>query len=321
MYKPPFNISPKILSHIGEIQEILGELKQFQLPKTAVKLRRENKIKTVHHSLAIEGNNLSEKQITALIEKKRVIGPKKQIQEVLNALNLYDQIETLDPLKEKELLKAHGTLMKDLVLSAGKYRHTGVGIIKGNMVGHVAPQAKMVPKLMKDLFDFLQAKNDVPFLIKACVFHYELEFIHPFEDGNGRIGRLWQQALLMRQSPLFEYISVETLIHKKQQQYYKVLEQCDKKGDSTLFVEFSLELILKALKLFQKNFRPSRPTNADRIALALEHFGKQKFSRKDYMIFHKAISTATASRDLVKAVVEKRLKKVGDKALAEYHQS
>ncbi|HXH76014.1 MAG TPA: Fic family protein [Bacteriovoracaceae bacterium] len=307
-----------ILALSIEIQDILGELKTSTLVKPSIKLRKENKIKTVHHSLAIEGNTLTEEQITALLEKKRVIGPKKHIQEVQNALKLYDDINTLNPFSEKDLLKSHSLLMQDLVESSGRYRSTNVGIIKGNKVGHVAPQAKVVSGHMKDLFAFMKSKDAIPLLIKACIFHYELEFIHPFEDGNGRMGRLWQQVLLMKHSEIFEFVSVESLIHKEQKKYYKVLEACDKAGNSTAFIEFSLELILIAVKEFKNVYRPSKITGVDRVRLALETFGKSGFTRKEYLNLHKDISTATASRDLASAVGGKILVRLGDKALATY---
>ena len=286
--------------------------------RPSLKLRKENKIKTIHHSLAIEGNTLTQEQVTALLEKKRVIGPKKQIREVINALNLYDRILSFDSLSEKDLLKAHSILMRDLVLSPGKYRTTSVGIIKGSKVSHVAPQAKMISGLMKNLFEFLKAKNDIPYLIKACIFHYELEFIHPFEDGNGRMGRLWQQAILIKHSVLFEYISFESLIHKKQKQYYKVLESCDKAGDSTAFIEFSLELIFEVLNEFSVENRPIKISGRERVELALAAFKKKVFTRKEYLNLYREISTATASRDLASAVKEKVLSRVGEKSLATY---
>jgi len=318
MYKTPFSITPKILNLTAKIQEIVGELKPYSLVKPSVKLRKENKIKTIHHSLAIEGNSLSEEQITALVENKRVLGPKVQITEVVNAIGLYEDLDKFDPSKEMDLLKAHSLLLKGLVKNAGKYRSSAVGIFKGNQVSHVVPQAKQVPSLMKDLFIFLNKDKETPWLIKACVFHYELEFIHPFEDGNGRMGRLWQQLLLMKQSPIFEFNSVETLIHKKQSQYYKVLEQCDLSGDSTSFIEFSLELILTSLESFRESYQPAKAKTSDRVKAALEHFGSREFTRKDYIQLHKGISTATASRDIANAVHNGLLKKDGDKALTTY---
>lgn len=318
MENPPFQLSTKILNLVAKIQEASGELKTGSISKPSVKLRKENKIRTVHSSLSIEGNSLSEEQMTAILEKKRVLGPKNQILEVQNALKVYESISNYNPLKERDLLQAHKDLMKDLVKRSGKYRVTQVGIFKATKVSHMAPPAQQVPKLMTDLFRFIVKNPDIPWLIKACVFHYELEFIHPFEDGNGRMGRLWQQLLLMKQSPIFEYISAETLIYKRQNEYYRVLEKCDKAGDSTLFIEFCLENILEALQNFQDIFYPQKVSNTDRIVFAVEYFGKRSFSRKDYMKLHKGISSATASRDLTRAVQEGLLRKKGDKSQAIY---
>ncbi|WP_415062013.1 Fic family protein [Bdellovibrio sp.] len=316
--KPPFQITLKILNLISQTQELVGELNGFSAQKPSVKLRKENKVRTVHHSLAIEGNSLTEEQMTAILENKRVIGPKKQIIEVKNALKLYDSLEQYNPLKEKDLLAAHKALMSDLAKDAGRFRTTSVGIFKGTTVSHVAPSPKQVPHLMGKLFDFLTKDKNTPWLIKACVFHYELEFIHPFSDGNGRMGRLWQQLLLMKQSPIFEYLSTETLIHQRQREYYKILEQCDRAGDSTLFIEFSLENILKSLEEFKASYRPSKPNISNRIEYAMAHFNGKTFSRKDYLEIHKSISTATASRDLAQAVKDGSLKKMGEKAQAVY---
>lgn len=321
MKNPPFDINPGILTLCINIQDLLGQLKTAEIVKPPVKLRKENRIKTIHHSLAIEGNTLTEEQITAILENKKVVGPKKQIQEVVNALKLYDSIHKFKFGSEKDLLKAHKILMQGLVDSAGSYRARNVGIIKGNKVGHVAPQAKMVPGLMKDLFHFLNANNQISLLIKACVFHYELEFIHPFEDGNGRMGRLWQQLILIQHSSIFEFIPVESIIHKEQKKYYKVLEQCDRVGNSNAFIEFSLGMILKALREFSEEYRPSKIVGSDRISKALEAFGDKHFSRKQYMSIHKSISTATASRDLADAVKKGELSKEGEKALTLYKKA
>jgi Fic family protein len=209
--------------------------------------------------------------------------------------------------------------MKGLITASGRYRQTNVGILRGKKVGHVAPQAKMVPALMTHLFSFIKKNKDVSFLIKACVFHYELEFIHPFEDGNGRMGRLWQQALLMKHSKIFEYVAVESLVHQKQEDYYRVLEACDKKGNSTQFIEFCLELTLEALMLLRTEYRPSKATTQDRLLIAFDKLGTH-FSRKDYLSLHKDISTATASRDLANGVKEGLLKRTGDKSLAVYRK-
>jgi Fic family protein len=315
---PPFELTPRILSLALEIQNTLGELRAAPLVNASVKLRKENQIKTIHHSLAIEGNSLTTEQITALLENKRVLGPKKQIREVSNAISLYEQMEQLDPFSEKDFLKAHSILLQGLVEKSGAYRGKSVGILKGTHVGHIAPPANRVPLLMRDLFQFLRKRSEVPLLIKACVFHYELEFIHPFMDGNGRIGRLWQQLILMRHSSIFGSLAIESLIHRDQKQYYKILERSDQEGQSTAFIEFCLELIREALDDFERDFRPRKATPTNRIEMAHEHFKDSQFTRKDYLNLHKTISTATASRDLAHAVASGTLSMTGDKALSRY---
>jgi Fic family protein len=305
---------------VADIQELLGEAKSVSLQKPSLQLRKQNKIRTIHHSLAIEGNPLDEEQITAILEKKRVLGPQKQIREVQNAIQLYELIETFNPFHEKDLLKAHRILMQGLVEKPGLYRSGSVGIFKDNKVSRMAPPAKQVSRLMGDLFSFLKKDREIHPFLKACIFHYELEFIHPFADGNGRIGRLWQQLLLMQASPIFEYLPVETLIHRNQKKYYQALEQSDLAGDSTDFIEFSLEMILKSLREFSGKLIQGKPKAGDRMEFALGRFGEREFTRKDYLELHKGLSTATASRDLARAVAEKKIKIRGTKSRAIYRQ-
>lgn len=321
MDTPPFTITSTILKQVAEIQKILGEMKSVSIKKPSLKLRKENKIKTIHHSLAIEGNSLSEEQITSILDNKRVLGPKKHILEVENAIRIYNKLSSLDSGKEKDFLKAHRILMEDLIEKAGTYRRSAVGIFNGTQVSRMAPPAKMVPQLMGRLFDFLNKDSETHDLLKACIFHYELELIHPFVDGNGRMGRLWQQRILMEVSPSFEFLPVETSIHKNQKKYYRALEESDKNGNSTAFIEFSLEMILISLKEFSFQMSSNKPNSRDRVEHALEFFGNKKFSRKEYRSLHLGLSTASASRDLAEAVKEKKLKVFGTKALAKYQKS
>ena len=205
--KPPYEITSLILKYISTISEKIGEVNAKYLVKTNPTLRKQNKIKTIHSSLSIEGNVMSEQQITAILENKRVVGPEKDITEVLNALHVYKDLSTIKHYSEKDFLKAHSILMKSLIDNPAKYRTKGVGIVKGSKVEHIAPPYQNVPFLMKDLFDYLKDKSEIT-LIKSCVFHYEMEFIHPFMDGNGRMGRLWQTVILKHEYPLFElYLS------------------------------------------------------------------------------------------------------------------
>ncbi len=314
---PPFSITPEILSLVSQIERLIGRVESLNQPKPQPHLRKSNRVKTLHGSLTIEGNTLDEEQITALLDGKKVLGKKEEIREVLNAIEVYDQMHSFDALDPKDLLRSHGMMMAGLVDTAGMWRQGNVGILKGSKVSHMAPKADRVPHLMEELFSFLTSNEGHP-LIRGCVFHYELEFIHPFQDGNGRIGRFWHSLLLSRYHPVFEFIPVESLIRENQKQYYRALETSDQSGDSTAFVEFSLSMIHEALDDFLEVFKPGPLTPESRLDLAKQHFGGKTFSRKQYLEFFKTISTATASRDLKLGVEQKRLTKEGDKAVTVY---
>jgi Fic family protein len=298
--KPPYDITPKILKLISSISEKIGEVNANYLNKQSPQLRKQNRIKTIHSSLQIEGNTLTEEQITALIENKRVIGPKKDVSEVLNAIKVYGNLDEYKFLSDKSFLKAHLELMNGLIDSAGKYRKQGVGIVKGTKVEHIAPPHESVPYLMKDLFEYLKDSEELT-LIKSCVFHYEMEFIHPFLDGNGRMGRLWQTLILMSEYPIFEFLPFETLISQTQNDYYKSLALSDKSGKSTYFIEYMLDVIDKSLKSLL-NYNNRILKDLDRLEYFLK-LGVKEFSRKDYMNIFKDLSSATASRDLKKGIV------------------
>lgn len=246
-YQPPFKITSKIIDYISRISEKIGEINSLENSPHQVKLRKENRIKTIHSSLAIENNSLTIEQITAIIDGKRVLGSPNEIQEVKNAVQTYELLLKLNPYEEKDLLKAHSLMMQDLVSNNGKYRNEGVGIFDGNQVVHLAPPADRVPLLMTDLFNWLKT-GDVHPLIKSCVFHYEFEFIHPFQDGNGRIGRLWQTVILKEWKEVFAWIPVESLIKENQSEYYNALNSSDKEADSSSFIEFMLSLLLKTIE-------------------------------------------------------------------------
>ena len=307
--KPPYDISPKILKLISSISEKIGEVNANYLSKQSPQLRKQNRIKTIHSSLQIEGNTLTEEQIMALIENKRIIGPEKDVLEVLNAIKVYEKLEEYKFTSDKSFLKAHLELMNGLIESAGKYRKQGVGIVKGTKVEHIAPPYENVPYLMKDLFEYLKDSEELT-LIKSCVFHYEMEFIHPFLDGNGRMGRLWQTLILMSEYPVFEFLPFETLISKTQDDYYKSLALSDKSGKSTAFIEYMLGVIEKSLEgLLNYNNRVLK--DIDR----LEYFSKlgiKEFTRKDYMNIFKDLSSATASRDLKKGIELNMLESTGN---------
>ena len=247
MYQPPFEITSKIIELISNISEKIGEINSLQNSRYHIQLRKENRIKTIHSSLAIENNSLSIEQITAIIDGKRVLGNPNEIKEVKNSIQAYDLLLSLNPCSEKDLLKAHKLMMQDLINISGKYRTDGVGIFDGEKVVHLAPPADRVPKLMADLFKWLKT-SDVHPLIKSCVFHYEFEFIHPFQDGNGRMGRLWQTVILKDWKEVFAWLPVETLIKENQKEYYKVLGVSDSAANSTKFIEFMLSLILATIE-------------------------------------------------------------------------
>ena len=307
--KPPYEITPKILKLITSISEKIGEVNANYLTKQSPQLRKQNRIKTIHSSLKIEGNTLTEEQITALIENKRVIGPEKDVLEVLNAIKVYEKLESYNFSSDKSFLKAHLELMNGLIDSAGKYRTQGVGIVKGTIVEHIAPPFENVPYLMKDLFKYLKDSNELT-LIKSCVFHYEMEFIHPFLDGNGRMGRLWQSLILMSEYAVFEFLPFEALISKTQDDYYKSLALSDKSGKSTIFIEYMLDVIEKSLKnLLNYNNRVLKDT--DRLEYFL-NLGIKEFNRKDYMNVFKDLSSATASRDLKKGMEMNMFESVGN---------
>lgn len=247
MYKPPFTITSKIINLISSISEKIGEINSLEKSPHQIRLRKENRIKTIHSSLAIENNSLSLEQITAIIEGKKVLGNPNEIKEVKNSIQAYDLLLMLNPYKEDDLLKAHKLMMQDLVEVNGKYRTDGVGIFNGERVVHLAPPADRVSELMADLFNWLKT-SDIHPLIKSCVFHYEFEFIHPFQDGNGRMGRLWQTVILKEWKEIFAWLPVETLIKENQEEYYKVLGASDSAADSTKFIEFMLILILNTIE-------------------------------------------------------------------------
>lgn len=317
-YRPPFELTTIVVDLLTEIMRLVGRYEGLTSPTPQPKLRRQNQIRTVLGSLAIEGNTLSLDQATAILEDRRVIGPKREILEVENALGVYAGARELDPGKSRDLRSAHRSMMRGLIDDAGSYRTKGVGVFQGSKVAHVAPPAKRVPALVEDLLGFVRRSADSHPLVKAAVTHYELEFIHPFTDGNGRMGRLWQHVMLVRFHPLFDFVPVESLIHAKQAEYYRVLGACDQAGASTLFVEFSLASVLTALEEFLRELRPEPVTWTARLEIARGVFGDREFSRKDYLAHFKALSTATASRDLKEGVDARTLVKSGDKSRTRY---
>ena len=308
--KPPYNINATILKLITSISEKIGEVNANLMSRPSPQLRKQNKIKTIHSSLKIEGNTLTREQVTALIENKRVIGPKKDVLEVINAIKVYDHLTEYDPFSSESLLSAHKLLMQDIIKNPGRYRDQSVGIFDNSQVVHIAPPAGNVPLLMNKLFEYLKDENELT-LIKSCVFHYEIEFIHPFMDGNGRMGRLWQTVILLQEYPVFEFLPFETLINLTQEQYYNALATSDIKGNSTIFIEYMLSVIDKSLAELL-NFNNRTLTEKDRLTYFVS-LSRTSFTRIDYMNVFKDISSATASRDLKKGVEMNFFVKTGQK--------
>lgn len=246
IYQPPHSLTPTMLRLASTIGEAVGRLSVLEDEKN-LRLRRANRIRTIQGSLAIEGNTLSEEQITAILEGKRVIAPPREILEVRNAIKAYEQFETWKATSETDLLKAHSILMSGLVDDAGGYRKGNVGVMNGDQVVHMAPPANRVKNLMGDLFGWL-ANTEAHPLIASSVFHYEFEFIHPFSDGNGRMGRLWQTLILNQWNPLFANLPVESMVHEHQSDYYQAINLSTKKTDSAPFIEFMLQMILNTLE-------------------------------------------------------------------------
>lgn len=256
-YVPPFTVSAEAINLIAEIS---GQIERYAIrleQEDGLRLRKVNRIKTIHSSLAIEGNTLSEDEVRDIIEGKTVVAPIKQIQEVKNAIATYELYPTLDAFKEKDLLKAHGVMMQALIDHPGRYRSGGVGVYGEKGLVHLAPPAERVPQLMGDLFNWLKGSKD-HLLIRSCVFHYEFEFIHPFIDGNGRTGRLWQSLILGKLHPLFGHLPVENMVYASQQAYYDAIGESSKQGQSGPFIDFMLSEIFKTLKAHQGEPLPNK---------------------------------------------------------------
>ncbi len=313
--KPPYDLTTPILKLITSVAEKIGAGNAVYLNKPSPQLRKINRIKTIHSSLKLEGNTLSQDQITAIIENKGVTGPQKDVREVMNAIKTYKNLGSFLPSSSNSFLSAHKMLMEGLIESAGKYRHTNVGIIAGSGIRHVAPPADRVCFLMNNLFDYLKNEDELT-IIKSCVFHYEMEFIHPFLDGNGRMGRLWQTVILTSEYAIFEFLPFESVISQNQDDYYRALSACDHSGNSTMFIEFMLHVIDTALSDLL-GYTNRTMTAKDRVAYFAE-LCISPFTRKDYMNVFKEISTATASRDLSYGVKMKIFEKFGEKNRTKY---
>lgn len=246
-YKPPFHMTDKIMNLVADVSEQIGRIKVLSHGNVNPHLRKENRIRTIHSSLAIEHNSLSLEQVTAVINGKHILGNPNEIREVKNAYDTYEMMLVLNPYSVKDLLKAHKMMMKDLIPENGKFRSGGVGVFDGDVVVHMAPSVSLVPGEIQDLFAWYK-KSEIHPLVRSAIFHYEFEFIHPFADGNGRMGRMWHSLLLGRWNEIFYWLPVEELIRSRQQEYYNALNKSDRESDSSTFVEFMLEIFLGTLR-------------------------------------------------------------------------
>ena len=251
-YQPPFRMTEEITNLIVEIGQYVGSITTYELMHRNPVLRRENRIKSIYSSLAIEQNTLSLDQVSDVINGKRVLGPPEDIREVKNAYEAYERVSELDPYSIKNLLYAHKLMTEGLVKEVGRFRSGNIGVYAGDRLIHAGTPARYVPELVSQLMTWLKESKYHP-LVKSCIFHYEFEFIHPFADGNGRTGRLWQSLILRKWNELFAWLPVETLVHENQEEYYRVLQKADNAGDSTEFVEFMLGMIRNALKELRDN--------------------------------------------------------------------
>ena len=247
VHKPPFTITDDITVLVAEISEEIGRISVLQENYAAPHLRRRNRIRTIHSSLAIEHNSLTMDQVTAIIDGKRVLGNPNEIREVRNAYEAYELMLELDPLSADDLLRAHGLMMAGLVPENGRFRSRGVGIFDGDKLLHIAPPAELVPGQIRDLISWYRESRLHP-LIKSAVFHYEFEFIHPFADGNGRMGRMWHTLLLGKWKKIFFWLPIEELIQSRQEEYYSALRTADQTADSAGFVALLLEIIRDSLR-------------------------------------------------------------------------
>ena len=245
--KPPFEITNQVIDYVAEIAELIGRLTVSSPLSASPTLRRANRIRTIHGSLAIEQNTLSLEQVTAVLNGKHVLAPPKDIAEVKNAYEIYERLDELDPYSVDDLLTAHGVMTRDLVDESGMFRSRPVGVAdsEGNIL-HFGTLPQYVPDLVMELLDWVKT-SEVHMLIRSCVFHYELELIHPFADGNGRVGRLWHTLLLSKWNPAFAWLPVESIIHDRQQEYYEAINASNDAGESTVFIEFMLSAIKASL--------------------------------------------------------------------------
>ena len=315
-YEPPFKINEAIVNLVADISAMVERFVIRLEQPDGLRLRRINQIQSIHSSLAIEGNMLSEDQVSDIIEGKRVIAPAREILEVKNALRTYELYPSLNALSERDLLKAHGVMMKGMIPDAGRYRNCNEGVFKGNKCVHFAPPPGMVPMLMKNLFSWLKTSK-AHWLIKSCIFHYEFEFIHPFRDGNGRMGRLWQSLILGKWNSVFAHLPVENLVYANQQEYYNAINASSTAGECSVFVEFMLSKILDSLKDSQKVELDTLIVETVLLSARQEKIlallKKNNFLTEKELAEKFKVTPRTIERDLAKLQQNKVLERVGAK--------
>ena len=310
--KPPFEITNEILEAVTEIAELVGQLSATQGLSTNPTLRRTNRIRTIYSSLAIEQNTLSLEQVTAVLNGKRVLAPPKDIAEVKNAYEIYEMMDMLNPYSVDDLLNAHGVMTRGLVEESGYFRSSPVGVVdkQGNVL-HLGTLPDYVPGLVVDLINWVE-NSDIHMLIKSCVFHYEFELIHPFADGNGRMGRLWHTLLLTKWKPLFAWLPVESIIHDRQAEYYNAINRSNCDGESTVFITFMLSAIKEALMEAVETVGVTENMST----AELRWYKIERLLQKNETITNAdirqmfAVSAATANRILAKLTDEGKLKKI-----------
>lgn len=310
--KPPFEITNEILEAITQIAELVGQVNATQGLSTNPTLRCSNRIRTIYSSLAIEQNTLSLEQVTAVLNGKRIIAPPKDIAEVKNAYEIYEMMDNLNPYSVDDLLKAHGVITRELVDESGCFRSGPVGVVdKEGKVLHMGTLPAYVPDLIYELLEWVE-NSDIHMLIKSCVFHYEFELIHPFADGNGRIGRLWHTLLLTQWKPMFAWIPIESIIHDRQEEYYRAINKSNFEGESTAFIIFMLSAIQEALEEAVETTVVTQNMSGNDLRL----YKIEKFFDKNDCITNADIrqmfnvSSATANRLLTKLVDEGKLQKI-----------
>lgn len=310
--KPPFEITNEILDAVAEIAELVGQVTATQGLSTNPTLRRTNRIRTIYSSLAIEQNTLSLEQVTAVLNGKKVLASPKDIAEVKNAYEIYEVMETLNPYSVDDLLKSHGVMTRDLLEESGSFRSGPVGVVdKNGNVLHIGTLPAYVPNLVYELFDWVE-NSDVHILIKSCVFHYEFELIHPFADGNGRIGRLWHTLLLSKWKPMFAWLPIESIIHDRQEEYYGAINKSNFEGESTEFIAFMLSAIKEALTEAVETTEATQIMSDNDLRL----FKIEQFLQKNKYITNAdvrqmfQVSSATANRILTKFVDESIIHRV-----------